>query len=71
MEDSIPEEYSSPDTPVAPVPDQLVAPEDTEQPTPTLDNPLPVGLDDPLDLVLNTNSPLSEQLRDLRRETQG
>lgn len=39
--------------------------------TPTVENPLPAGLGDPLDVVLSTKCPLSEQLRDLQRETLG
>lgn len=39
--------------------------------TPTVENPLPAGLGDPLDVVLRTKCPLSEQLRDLQRETLG
>lgn len=70
-DDSIPEEYAGPDTPVAPIPDQLGEPEDPQQVTPTVENPLPAGLGDPLDVVLSTKCPLSEQLRDLQRETLG
>ncbi|XP_053289085.1 mitogen-activated protein kinase kinase kinase 5 isoform X1 [Pleuronectes platessa] len=65
------EELSSdPDTPVLLVPDQLEAPaylEETEEIndiTPTADR------FSPTDLVLRTNCPLSEKLRELRLETQ-
>lgn len=71
VDESVPEENVSPDTPVAPIPDQQGEPSYAQEPTPTNDNPLPVGLGDPLDMVLSTKCPLSEQLRDLRRETFG
>nr|XP_046254382.1 mitogen-activated protein kinase kinase kinase 5 [Scatophagus argus] len=70
IEDSIPEEQcASPDTPVVPVPDQRVA--DTQQ-TSFMNGILPtVSPNSPTDLILNTNCPLSEKLRDLRLETRG
>lgn len=71
VDESIPEEFIGPDTPVAPIPDQQGELKSPHQRTPTLENPLPAGLGDPLDVVLSTKCPLSEQLRDLRQETLG
>lgn len=68
---SLEEQYAGPDTPVALVPDQLVAPANTQQTTPTPEDPLTISQDYPADLVLNTNCPLSKQLRELRLETIG
>lgn len=68
-EDNTSEElFADPDTPVALVPDQLVAPAYTQQPDPANDV-LPRANPKPADFNLNTNWPLSENLRDLRLET--
>lgn len=72
--DSTPEEEQrspSPDSPVVSVPDQLVAPADAEQKTPVNEVPHMASPGLPADLVLNSNCPLSETLRDLRLETLG
>lgn len=72
VEDSNPEEQrTSPDTPVVPVPDQLVALADTQQMTPTQETVHTGRPDYPIDLVLGSNCPLSETLRNLRLETLG
>ncbi|XP_041797729.1 mitogen-activated protein kinase kinase kinase 5 [Chelmon rostratus] len=73
IEDSTPEEEqcADPDTPVVTVPDQLVAPADTQQTTPVNEVPLSASPNYPADLVLNPDCPLSEKLRDLRLETIG
>ncbi|XP_042345774.1 mitogen-activated protein kinase kinase kinase 5 isoform X2 [Plectropomus leopardus] len=70
IEDSTPEELpADPDTPVVTVPDQLWAPADTQQ-TASVHEILPtVSPSSPTELVLNSNCPLSEKLRDLRLET--
>ncbi|XP_022075321.2 mitogen-activated protein kinase kinase kinase 5 [Acanthochromis polyacanthus] len=70
IEDSTPDEqYADPDTPVALVPDHLVAPVHIQQPAP-INEVLPTeSPDSPTDIILNTNCPLSEKLRDLRLET--
>uniref|UniRef100_UPI0037E78037 mitogen-activated protein kinase kinase kinase 5 n=1 Tax=Semicossyphus pulcher TaxID=241346 RepID=UPI0037E78037 len=68
IEDNTPEEQCvDPDTPVALVPNQQVVPADPE---PTAYEFLPsASPNSPTDLVLNTNCPLSEKLKDLRLET--
>lgn len=72
VEDSNPEEQrTSPDTPVVLVPDQLVAPADTQQITPTQENVQTGRPNYPIDLVVDSNCPLSETLRNLRLETLG
>ncbi|KAM9353855.1 mitogen-activated protein kinase kinase kinase 5 [Symphorus nematophorus] len=72
MEDSTPEEQSAdPDTPVVLVPDQQVVLTDPQETTPINEIPLPPSPSYPIDLVLSTNCPLSEKLRDLRLETRG
>lgn len=72
VEDGNPEEQrTSPDTPVVLVPNQLVAPADTQQITPTQENVQTGRPDYPIDLVLDSNCPLSETLRNLRLETLG
>lgn len=72
VEDSSPEEQrTSPDTPVVLVPDQLVAPADTQQMTPIQENVHTGRPHYPTDLVLDSNCPLSETLRNLRLETLG
>lgn len=69
VEDSNPEEQrTSPDTPVVLVPDQLVAPADTQM-TPTQENVQTGRPNYPIDL--DSNCPLSETLRNLRLETLG
>ncbi|KAM3615283.1 uncharacterized protein V6R79_026064 [Siganus canaliculatus] len=66
MEDSTPEEQcADPDTPVVSAPDQV------EETTPTGEFPLTDNLSDPIDLVLETSSPLVVQLRELRLQTRG
>ncbi|TNN02170.1 hypothetical protein fugu_009657 [Takifugu bimaculatus] len=71
VEDSNPEEQrTSPDTPVVLVPDQLVAPADTQM-TPTQENVQTGRPNYPIDLDLDSNCPLSETLRNLRLETLG
>ncbi|KAA8591771.1 hypothetical protein FQN60_017145, partial [Etheostoma spectabile] len=69
-EDNTPDEQcADPDTPVVIVPDQVFAPADTEQ-TASLCETLPTASpNSPTDLFLNSNCPLSEQLRDLRVNT--
>lgn len=68
-EDNTSEElFADPDTPVALVPDQLVAPAYTQQPAPANDVLLRAN-PKPADFSLNTNWPLREDLRDLRLET--
>ncbi|KAL3980431.1 plectin [Sarotherodon galilaeus] len=68
-EDNTSEElFADPDTPVALVPDQLVAPAYTQQPAPA-NNVLLRANPKPADFNLNTNWPLREDLRDLRLET--
>ncbi|XP_038566796.1 mitogen-activated protein kinase kinase kinase 5 isoform X1 [Micropterus salmoides] len=73
MEDSTPEDLcADPDTPVVLVPDQLEAPADTQQIHPTKNEIQPTASPNyPTDLVLSTNCPLSEKLRDLRLQTRG
>lgn len=72
IEDSSPEEhYACPDTPVAVVPDKPMSSLEIQETTPTQENPLAVGPNYPLDLVLNATCPLSEKLRNLRLETVG
>lgn len=71
MEDSTPEEQcADPDTPVVLVPDQLAELADMQPATP-VNEVLPVSSDNPVDLILNANCPLSERLRELRLETRG
>lgn len=71
VDESVPEEYVDPETPVAPIPDQQGEPANSHQPTTTFENLLPACPGDPLDMVLSTKCPLSEQLRDLRQQTLG
>lgn len=68
IDDSSPEDQSAdPDTPIASLPDQQVAPADS-QPSITIHEFLPSNSpDSPTDLLLNC--PLSEKLKDLRLET--
>ncbi|XP_041649487.1 mitogen-activated protein kinase kinase kinase 5 [Cheilinus undulatus] len=70
IEDSTPEEQSADlDTPVALVPDQQVAPADSQS-TASIHEFLPTDSpNSPTDLVLSSSCPLSEKLRDLRLET--
>ena len=70
-EDSTSEEHpADPDTPVVIVPDQVWAPPDMQQTTASIYEILPTASpDSPTDLVLNSNCPLSEKLRDMRIET--
>ncbi|XP_034088807.1 mitogen-activated protein kinase kinase kinase 5 [Gymnodraco acuticeps] len=70
-EDSTSEEHpADPDTPVVIVPDQVWAPPDMQQTTASIYKILPTASpDSPTDLVLNSNCPLSEKLRDMRIET--
>ncbi|XP_068179950.1 mitogen-activated protein kinase kinase kinase 5 isoform X2 [Antennarius striatus] len=65
MEDSIPEDPISPDTPV---PDQQVPPADRLTTT-AQEMPPATGPNYPVDLFFNTSCPLSDKLRDLRLET--
>lgn len=72
MEDSSTEEQcTSPDTPVVFVPDQLVAPANAQEMTPTKENVQTGRPNYPIGLVLDTNCPLSDTLRNLRLETLG
>lgn len=72
MDDSNPEEqFTNTDTPVALVPDQLGAPLDTQQITPTQENVQTGSPNYPIELALDTKCPLSETLRNLRQETLG
>ncbi|XP_031145768.1 mitogen-activated protein kinase kinase kinase 5 [Sander lucioperca] len=69
-EDSTPDEQcADPDTPVVIVPDQVFAPADTEQTTSIYETLPKASPNSPTGLVLNSNCPLSEQLRDLREKT--
>lgn len=71
IEDGTPEDQcADPDTPVALVPDQLVAPEDAQEETTPTNEILPTAHPScPTDPNLNTNCPLSDKLKDLRLET--
>ncbi|XP_074540112.1 mitogen-activated protein kinase kinase kinase 5 [Halichoeres trimaculatus] len=68
IDDSSPEDQSAdPDTPIASLPDQQVAPADS-QPTAMIHEFIPVDSpESPTELLLNC--PLSEKLKDLRLET--
>lgn len=64
------EEQADPDTPVVHVPDQLEPPANTKQlETINENSPAASAPSSPIDVILNTNYPLSEELRNLRRET--
>lgn len=70
IEDSTAEEQcADPDTPVIIVPDQMLAPADTQQTVPIQEIQPTANPNSPTDLVINSNCPLSETLRDLRLET--
>ncbi|KAI4811320.1 hypothetical protein KUCAC02_014232 [Chaenocephalus aceratus] len=61
---------ADPDTPVVIVPDQVWVPPDMQQTTASIYEILPTASpDSPTDLVLSSNCPLSEKLRDMRIET--
>ncbi|KAM4735918.1 mitogen-activated protein kinase kinase kinase 5 isoform 2-T2 [Anableps anableps] len=69
-EDSIPEEQSvDPDTPVVLIPDQPVAPTDTQQAETGNENGTAASLNSPSEVFLSRNCTLSEKLRDMRVES--
>ncbi|KAK2909977.1 hypothetical protein Q8A73_007692 [Channa argus] len=70
IEDSTPEDQSSDlDTPVVLDPDQREASADTQRLAPINETLSSAGPFSPTDVILNSNCPLSEELRALRRET--
>lgn len=69
-EDSIPEEQSvDPDTPVALVPDQPMAPVDNRQAETGNENGTAARLGPPDEVLFDRNCTLSEKLKDMRVET--